>query len=173
MKPISEGGLNVIDFDVMNGTLKLRWLQAFLRNKHSVWFSFSSKFFYSLGGIDFLLRCFEPLKLNCKLSSFHSQVLYWKLIYKHNFSPHSCSLWNNKYILIKRKSVFLQDWMDKGVWSIVYIMDGNGNFIGYDDFCEKYNIICTQELYVSLLKAVPAGLVQLIKGALCYLPVII
>ncbi len=103
VKPISEGGMNVIDFDVMNGTLKLRWLQAFLRNKHSVWFSISSKMFDSLGGIDLLLRCdFEPLKLNCKLSSFHSQVLlYWKLLYKHNFSPHSCSLWNNKYILMK------------------------------------------------------------------------
>ncbi len=130
--------------------------------------------FDSLGGIDFLLRCdFEPLKLSCKLSSFHSHVLlYWKLLYKHNFSPHSCSLWNNKYILINRKSVFFQDWMDKGVWSIVHIMDGNGNFLGYDDFCEKYNIICMQDLYVSLLKAVPAGLVQLIKGALYYSPVI-
>ncbi len=57
VKPINEGGLNVMDFDVMNGTLKLRWLQAFLRNKHSAWFSFSSKIFDSLGGIDFLLRC--------------------------------------------------------------------------------------------------------------------
>ncbi len=62
--------------------------------------------------------------------------------------------------------------MDKGVWSILYIMDGNGHLLGYDDFCEKYNIIFTQDLYVSLLKAVPAGLVQLIKGALCYSPVI-
>uniref|UniRef100_A0A672Q637 BTB domain containing 9 n=1 Tax=Sinocyclocheilus grahami TaxID=75366 RepID=A0A672Q637_SINGR len=55
---------------------------------------------------------------------------------------------------------------------IVHIMAGDGNFLGYDDFCEKHNIICTKELYVSLLKAVPAGLVQLIKGALCYSPVI-
>lgn len=98
VKPIIEGGLNVIDFDVMNGTLKLKWLQTFLRHKHSFWFRFSSKIFDFFGGIDFLLRCdFEPSKLKCKLSSFHSQVLlYWKLIYKHNFSPHSCSLWNNK-----------------------------------------------------------------------------
>ncbi|KAI2663184.1 (S)-phenoxypropionate/alpha-ketoglutarate-dioxygenase [Labeo rohita] len=126
--------------------------------------------FDSFGGIDFLLSCdFEPSKLKCKLSSFHSQVLlYWKLIYKHNFSPHSCSLWNNKCILIKGKSVYFQDWMDKGVWSIVHIMDGCGNFLSYDDFCVKYNIICTQKLYASLLKAGPAGLVQLIKGALCY-----
>ncbi len=32
--------------------------------------------------------------------------------------------------------------------------------------------ICTRELYASLLKAVPAGLVQLIIGALCYSSVI-
>ncbi len=33
VKPISKGGLNVIYLDVV--TLKLRRLQAFLRNKHS------------------------------------------------------------------------------------------------------------------------------------------
>ncbi len=49
--------------------------------------------------------------------------------------------------------MFFQDWMDKGVWSIVHIMDGNGNVLGSDDFCEKYNF-CTQDIYVSLLKAV-------------------
>ncbi len=51
VKPISEGGLNVIDFDVMNGTLKFRWLQAFLRNKHSVWFSLPSKMLILLGAL--------------------------------------------------------------------------------------------------------------------------
>ncbi len=67
VKPVCEGGLNVIDFDVMNGTLKLRWLQTFLSNKHAVWLRISSKMFDSLGGIDFLLRCdFEPFKLSCK-----------------------------------------------------------------------------------------------------------
>jgi len=45
--------------------------------------------------------------------------------------------------------------MDKGVWSIVHVMDGEGNFLSYEIFFERYNIICTQKLYVSLLKAVP------------------
>jgi len=62
--------------------------------------------------------------------------------------------------------------MDKGVWSIVHIMDGEGNFLSYENFCERYNMICTQKLYASLLKAVPGGLDQLVKGALCYSPVI-
>ncbi len=44
--------------------------------------------------------------------------------------------------------MFFQDWMDKDVLSIVHIMDGNVNFLGYEEFCEKYYIICTQDLCV-------------------------
>ncbi len=46
--------------------------------------------------------------------------------------------------------MFFQDWMDKGVWSIVHVMDGDGNVLIYDDFCVKYNIICTQIICVWL-----------------------
>ncbi len=44
--------------------------------------------------------------------------------------------------------MFFQDWMDKGVLSIVHIMDGNGHLFGHEDFCEKHYIICTQDLCV-------------------------
>ncbi len=33
-----QGGLNVIDFNVMNGVLKLKWLKSFMLNRNSVWF---------------------------------------------------------------------------------------------------------------------------------------
>lgn len=31
VKSIKEGGLNAIDFDPMNGTIKLKWLQCFIK----------------------------------------------------------------------------------------------------------------------------------------------
>lgn len=34
---IMEGGLKTIDFDFMNGVIKLKWLQSFIINKSSFW----------------------------------------------------------------------------------------------------------------------------------------
>ncbi len=47
--------------------------------------------FKTVGGIEFLLHCdFAIQRLPLKLPEFHKQVLlYWKLIYKHNFSLHN------------------------------------------------------------------------------------
>lgn len=34
VKSLEEGGLNMIDFVPMNGTLKLKWLQLFIKNQN-------------------------------------------------------------------------------------------------------------------------------------------
>lgn len=46
-----------------------------------------------------MLRCdFNIQKLPIKQSLFNQQVLlYWKMVYSHNFIPHSTPIWNNKY----------------------------------------------------------------------------
>lgn len=146
VKPAKEGGLNAIDFDTMNGTIKLKWLQNFIIKGGIFWFDFPFKMF---GGIHFLLRCdFNISKLPIKLSTFHQQVLqYWKLIYKHNFTPHTVPIWNNRSILIKRKSFFYSEWMEKGVWSIVHLLDNCGDFLTYDVFIRKYSLMCTERQF--------------------------
>lgn len=108
IKKYEDGGVNAIDFDIMNGVLKLKWLKSFICNNHSFWFIVPSAIFKKLGGINFLLRCdFECNSLPVKLSDFHQQVLlYWKLLFKHNFTPHNTPVWNNRYIKFGRKSVF-------------------------------------------------------------------
>lgn len=63
VKLTEEGELNVIEFGVMNG-VKLRWLQMFVRDEQSLWFSIPFHLFQRVGGISFLLRCdFDPSKL--------------------------------------------------------------------------------------------------------------
>ena len=80
MKSLEEGGLNAIDFDPMNGSLKLKWLQSFIKQYEHFWFNLPTKLFLDFGGVEFLLKCdFEMSKLPVKLSKFHQQVLhYWK-----------------------------------------------------------------------------------------------
>lgn len=47
--------------------------------------------FSKLGGIQFYCNVdYDLHKLPVKLSDFHKQVLlYWNLLYKHNFTPHN------------------------------------------------------------------------------------
>lgn len=137
VKNYDDGGLNVIDFDIMNGVLKLTWLKLFLTNRHSFWFIVPNMIFQKMGGIDFLLRCdFECRSLPLKLSAFHQQVLlYWKLIYSHNFTPHNTPVWNNRYILLSRKCVCIEDWRSKGVWAVAHFLDDFGNVLQHKDFC--------------------------------------
>lgn len=98
----------------MNGVLKLRWLQNFIINMDSLWFDLPSKIFSKVGSILFLLKCDFDSKLPIKLSKFHEQVLqYWKLIYKHNYTPHDVPIWNNRYILIRKKSFLSKSGMIK------------------------------------------------------------
>lgn len=122
-----------------------------------------------VGGIAFLFTCdFEISKLPIKLSKFHQQVLhYWKLISKHNFSPYNIPIWNNRYILIKTKSLYFKEWRENGIWSVQHLMDGRGNILDFDD--HKYNIECSRNDYWAGIKAIPQALICRIKGTLMYM----
>lgn len=165
IKNYEEGGANAIDFDVMNGVLKLKWLRSFIRKKNSFWNIIPNVIFGRMGGIDFLLRCdFDCSSLPVKLSAFHQQaLLYWKLIYKHNFTPHNTPIWNNRYIRLCRKSVYMDEWRSKGIWAVAHFLDENGVLLKHETFCEKYDVRCTAKKYKSLIKAIPVPLRSMIK----------
>lgn len=139
-----------------------------------MWFSIPSYLFEMVGGIDFLLKCdFDPPKLPLKLSDYHKQVLlYWKMLHKHNFSPYSATIWNNRYILHKKKSLFYKDWMDKGVWAIVHLMDSNGTILEYKCFKSKFNLDCNLKTYSIVTKAIPTTMINMVKASLQYSSVI-
>lgn len=72
VKSYEDGGIKVIDLEIMNGVLKLKWLQSFLRSSHEIWFAVPSLVFSKIGGIEFLLRCdFDIPELPVKLSACH------------------------------------------------------------------------------------------------------
>lgn len=170
IKSLEDGGLNAIDFDPMNGSLKLKWLQTFIKQVDNIWFNLPRCIFLSFGGVEILLKCdFEINKLPVKLSKFHQQVLlYWKLIFKHNFSPHNTPIWNNQYLLIKRKSFYWKEWADQGIWSIRHLIDNRGNILDLIAFNNKYNLNCTQDKYNKVIKAIPRAILINIKGSLYY-----
>lgn len=170
VKEYDMGGIKALDFEAMFGTFKIKWLKTYLSQPDSMWFHIPRNLFKQVGGLDFLLQCdFEVTKIPVKLSKFHKQVLqYWKMIFTHNFSPHGSTLWNNRVIIINRKSLYKYDWYEKGIVFVIDILDDTGNLLEYKAFLEKYKLNCTHSKYKMICKAIPVQLLQLIQNILFY-----
>ncbi len=105
IKDYKNGGLKAADFESMVGVFKLNWIKAYLAQPDSIWFHIPKCLFQKVGGLEFLLRCdFEISKLPIKLSDFH-KLLYRKMVFTHNFTPHSSTLWNNRTITLNSKTL--------------------------------------------------------------------
>lgn len=113
-----------------------------------------------------MLKCdFNIQKLPVKLSLFHQQVLlYWNLLYNHNFTPHNTPIWNNRYITVKRKSLYNKDWLDKGIWSLIHLVESDGSVMSYETFCLKYDLVVNRSYFTSIVKAIPNSVLELTKG---------
>uniref|UniRef100_A0A8C6M6K1 Reverse transcriptase domain-containing protein n=1 Tax=Nothobranchius furzeri TaxID=105023 RepID=A0A8C6M6K1_NOTFU len=173
VKEIKDGGLKVIDFNCLNGTLKINWLKSWLKNPNAFWYSIPSHIFNKMGGLKILLLSdFDINKLPTKLSEFHKQVLmYWKLLYVHNYSPHSSIIWNNRYVLCRNRSLFYEDWMNRKIWSVVHLMKDNGELLGYDEFCLKYNFSPPKSDFIKLLIALPKEVVFQYRNIIQHQPI--
>ncbi len=115
-----EGGLNALDFTTINQTFKINWIKNCLSNNELPWFWIPNLIFKCCGGLKFLLSCnFKCSKLPIKLSNFHKQALEsWKIAFKHNFSPHTCIIWNNENILSGNKSLFFIEWVNQNIFFV-------------------------------------------------------
>lgn len=168
VKDYKHGGLKAADFESMIGVLKLNWVKAYLTQSNSIWFHIPKYIFQNVGGLEFLLRCdFEITKLPIKLSDFHKQILlYWKMMFTHNFTPHSSTLWNNRTILINRKTLFKQEWYDKNVLYVMDLMDKNGSLLQFNSFVDKFNLKCSYREFNQISRAIPLPLKFMIKNIL-------
>jgi len=113
-----------------------------------------------------LLLCdYSISKLPVTLSNFYQQALKaWKLCYVHNFSPHKAILWNNAYITVNRKSLYLQSWKDKGIYLLSDLLDQSAQFLSYETFMNKWAFPIKYREYYSVIKAIPSGLMMLMRS---------
>lgn len=85
------------------------------------------------------------------------------MIYKHNFSPHNTPIWNCRYVLHKRKSILLQNWLENGIWSVMHLLDTTGNILTFPNFSSKFNIT-DENQYNIVVKAIPQAVKLLAKN---------
>lgn len=166
----ADGGLEVLDFVDTVNTFKINWLKKCLKNPDSIWYFIPNYIFNKIGGLSFLLKCnFLPSRLPLKLSKFHQQALLaWKLAFVHNFSPHKAFLWNNCDICIRNKSLFFPKRYQRHMNHILILFDESGNMLSYEQFMSVHNFPIPFKEFKSLTRAIPNGLVQLVKNHSCY-----
>lgn len=164
--PQDQGGLNVVDFTTLYCTFKINWLKRFIKNNCCIWNIFPNYLFDQLGGIHFFLRCsFDVNKIPLKLSNFHRQVLLtWCLIFKHNFSPHSFFIWNNKYITHQRKSLFFRQWFDSNILLVAQLLDANGQILCINDLCHKFNCLISVKEYCIIVNSISVKTLSLFRN---------
>ena len=162
----NNGGLNFIDFTSLNNTFKIKWIKQYFKNPTSIWNFISHYVFSHLGGLKFIMLCnYNISKIPFKLSNFHQQLLLaWALIYKHNFSPHKCYIWNNCNILYKNKSLFYDKWFNNGIILVSQLFKEEGLLYNYSEFLARYNIPIMPKEFSVVFDAISPGLCILLRN---------
>ena len=60
--------------------------------------------------------------------------------------------------------------MTKQIWSVLHIMDGNGNILELNDFNAKYSTSCSNEIHKNVSQNVPKFFLQSIKNNFLNIP---
>lgn len=162
---LKDGGLGMLDFGTSNIILKTKWIKNYFLNQDKLWNYIPDLIFRKVGGLKFLLKCnFHIPNLPLSLSSFHKQVLAsWIDVYKYNFSPHKCFIWNNKFVKCGHKSLFISKWFEKDVVLIQQLLANYGTLYSYPELVNKYNLDISEKEYQRVCNAIPSGVLQLLQ----------
>ena len=120
-----DGGLEMKDFVLFDKALKLTWIKRLCSDSDAPWKYIPKSFLSSVGGTE-LFKCnydYNLLDLNNNLPEFYKQIInYWQKI--ASTTPHSKNevlsqiIWNNRFIMINKKMVYLPQWHEAGVKQI-------------------------------------------------------
>ena len=145
-----KGGLRMPDIETINKALKLAWIPRLLRTGNFNWRTVPEFFFNKHGGLGFFLLCNYRVKDLDHLPLFYKDILLFfnelKVLYNYNnFSD--MILFNNKDILIGGKPFLFKEWLNKGIRTIMHLLDINGDFFSFEDFKSKYSLKKTNFLH--------------------------
>ena len=160
IKPITEGGLKMIDFETKVNSLKLSWILRALTNPESTWNLIISEMLNKIP-FDYILRC----RSNCthllsKIPAFYRNIYKTWLAFqfptpinKSNIMQEN--LWLNKYITIENKPIIWVKWLEKGILFIDDLLEPNGQFLSQTQLKLKYNISCNFIEHLQIRQAIP------------------
>ena len=165
-----NGGLNMIDFTLMNKALKSIWIKRLHLSENSAWTVIPNEATLHLGGLTFLSTCnCNSNDLNIKeLPLFYERMLqYWFEFKNVQNNKMPCTkktiIWNNQDIKIDNKMIFFRTWFDKGVYTLKDLLDPNLDFLSYEEFKLRYQLHTNFLTYFGLINAIPQEYKMAIK----------
>ena len=158
ISPIEYGGIGIVDVETKLKALKASWVSRIINtdsNIHKIVNSFLHVFDVD---IDYILQTSETklkdFDLVKNLPSFYQEVFTFFNACKRNLEYsqiHSDAfmqqtIWNNKYVCYKGKTLFFRNWIKSGFKYICNLYDENGAFKSIDCIMpfvqKKNNILC-------------------------------
>jgi hypothetical protein len=155
-----NGGLGLQDLECKMKSLKLKWIKKILdKEHHSPWKSYlNTKFRADISEIPY-----HNLRVNCyprfKDQFYNELFATWAQIHfcepKNNEEIVRQSLWHNSHIMRENKCILFKEWEEKNIKYIQDLLRNDGNLLTKKEIENKYDLICKQLDYESLLHAIP------------------
>ena len=152
----------MIDFKIMERALKIAWIKRIAESGDASWKTILNYAVRQFGGIDFLINCdYDVKSLNLEqLPDFYRTALcYWQ---EFKYSSDSkeipvCDqiIWNNRNIRLDGKTIFINEWYNKGIIYIQDLLNADFNFLSLTRFKEKFIVQCPFTIHYDLINAIP------------------
>ena len=148
------------DINIMFKALNLAWIPRLMNSVKRNWCTIPN-YFFKMGGLNFLLRCSYDTKYLNDLPIFYKTILdnfnELKSLYAY-YQKQDIILFNNKERLVSGKLIFLREWFNKGIISMVDLLDETGN--------QEFSRICScQTNFVQYYQVISAILKHLLSKA--------
>ena len=132
-----HGGMRFLDIQLQCKALRLAWFERILNGEG--WNDIVNEYLSPYGGLDFLLRCNYDTKILNYIPTFYRNMLD----FANEIIIESCNqnvIWNNRNILLDGTSIFYRDWFERGIIYIHHLRKGQGAWLSFDMFKNKYDI---------------------------------
>ena len=159
-----KGGLKMCDFKIMEKALKITWVNRIQDESQASWKIIPNQLLHKYGGLAFLTKCnftTDILDLDDKLTTFYKKVLDFWCEFKistgidSKANPKNEILWNNRKILVGKKTVFYKKWYDAGIIKISDLLNQNQDFLKLHELAIKFNLKVPFTTYYGLVNAIP------------------
>ena len=149
------------DFNILNKALKVAWIPRIKSANVASWKIIPNLTLERYGGLQFLINCnydIDTLQVGI-LPSFYVEVLkQWQMTKDTTRSEtpltHEEVIWNNRKILINGNPVFYKSWSDQNVIQIQDLLQEDGKFLSFKNFCNQFKFKTPFTLYFGLINSI-------------------
>jgi hypothetical protein len=158
----SNGGLKMLDIKSFLSAQKAMWVKRLYKPSNGSWKAYPKYILNTLIGMDSF-----KTQLNTKTNNNNVTPFYWNIIKnwvnlstinKENIDVLNIrrqTLWLNKYIMVNKKEIKWNRWIEKKILIIHDIIDSNGAFLTANEIEQRYDYKCDILQYNSLKDAIP------------------